>query len=401
MSDQPWHEPHATNAGGVLPRERFRTAVERLPTGTISYDLGHGIASFTLDAHERMCQYLGVTPPPPTVTARPLQIVEPCTEINNCCAGDLRFAFPNGPVDPTAEAELPDDAYLDEWGIVRRRPPGGLYYDIVASPLSEASSWADCRKRLRLPRDAAVRAEGMRQQAEAHRENGYAVGAMCFAGIFEMVFWLRGYLNAYIDFGRRPAIAEGLMDTLLEVNVEFWRAILTETGGLLDVALLTEDLGTQRGLMISPRQLRSIVLPRIGALIGEIKALSPSTKVLLHSCGAIAPVIPDLIDIGVDILNPVQPGAAGMDPAALKRDFGDSISFHGGIDIQHVLPYGTPEEVREHVWQQIQALGAGGGYVVAPAHCVQPDVPPENVLALVHAVESFGDYPSSGQRGWA
>ncbi len=400
MSNEVWREQCAADSGCVLPRERFRSAVDRQPSGGISYDLGHGIASFTLDAHDRMCRHLGVTPPPPKVTARPLQIVEPCAEINKRCAGDLRFVFPNGPIDPSAEAELPDDAYLDEWGIVRRRPPGGLYYDIVASPLSEATSWPECKRKLQLPQDAASRVSGMRQQAQQHQQDGFAVGTMCFAGIFEMVFWLRGYLNAYIDFGRRPAIAEGLMDTLLEVNLEFWRAMLRETDGVLDVALLTEDLGTQRGLMISPRQLRSIVLPRIGALISEIKALSPSTKVLLHSCGAVAPVIPDLIDIGVDILNPIQPGAAGMDPVDLKRDFGDDLSFHGAVDIQHVLPYGTPEEVREHVRQQIQALGVGGGYVVAPAHCVQPDVPPENVFALLDAVQRFGGYPSSRQGGW-
>lgn len=233
----------------------------------------------------------------------------------------------------------------------------------------------------------------MREQAQTLREAGYAVGAWCFAGVFEMVFWLRGYKNAYLDFALRPDWVEGLMDALLAIHSDFWEAILDETQGLLDIALLTEDFGTQSRLMISPEQFRTIVKPRIGQLIRTIKKRSPSTRVLLHSDGAIFPIIGDLIEMGVDVLNPLQPGAEGMDPRKVKREFGRELSFHGAIDIQRVLVSGSPDDVRSEVHHTVEALGAGGGYIVAPAHCVQPDVPPENIVALVSAVRELTSYP--------
>jgi len=211
-----------------------------------------------------------------------------------------------------------------------------------------------------------------------------------------MLFWLRGFKSAYLDFARGKGIAEAVMDELLAVQKRFWGAICDELDGLLDVALLTEDLGTQGGLMISPEQFRTIVRPRIGELMAFIKERSPGTRILLHSCGAIFPLIGDLIDIGVDLLNPVQLRAAGMDARRLKSEYGEDIVFHGAVDIQDILCHGTAEEVREHVAFLIDVLGEGGGYIVAPSHCVQADVPPENIVALVETVRGTSAYPGLG-----
>lgn len=374
------------------PRERFLSAVERRPAGGISFDLGAGITSFTVGAHERLCSHLGVAPGPSRISARMLQIVYPASAIEAKVCGDLRFIAP-GPSSCHPDEEMDDRTFRDEWGLVRRLSSNGYYYDFVQAPLAECGSLDACLAELQLPGDEKTRMRGLGADAARIRAAGYAVGAWCFAGIFEMVFWLRGYKNGYLDFATRPALAEGLMDALLEVQVRFWEALLGSADGKVDVALLTEDLGTQQATMISPKQFHDLVKPRIGALIRAIKAKSPGTKILLHSDGAIFPIIEDLIDIGVDILNPIQPGAEGMDPARIKREYGSDLAFHGAIDIQQVLSRGTEEDVRASVHRMVELLGASGGYIVAPAHCVQPDVPPENVMALVHAVRELERYP--------
>ena len=378
---------------GEMPRERFLSAVERRPTGGVSLDLGYGIASYTLGAHRALCDVLGIANPSSIVSARMLNIVYPDARIQQCCCGDVRF-LASGPLPSGSEdVDLDDRTYRDEWNLTRRLSAGGLYYDFVDAPLEGCRTLDECLKRLRRPQGATPRALGMREQAETYRSQGYAVGAWCFAGIFEMVFWLRGYRQAYLDFGARPKIAAGLMDALLEIQIDFWSAILKETDGLLDVALLTEDLGIQTALMISEQQFREIVKPRIGELIRHIKGMSPNTKLLLHSDGAVFPLIGDFIEMGVDILNPVQPGATGMNPRLIKKEFGDDLSFHGAIDIQDLLRSETPQTVRASIHKVVELLGKNGGYVVAPAHCVQPDVPPENILALVDAVRELAEYP--------
>lgn len=377
----------------ISPRSRFLSAADRVPEDGVSWDLGYGIASFTRGGYEKLCAYLGIPHPEPEISARMLQIVYPCDELAKQVCGDLRVLAPGPPLEPYSEEELSERSYRDEWGLVRKLSANGYYYDFVGSPLSECRTIEECKANLLIPRHPVERAQGLHAQAARYRQGGYAVGAWCFAGLFEMVFWLRGYKNAYLDFARSPSLVEWLMDALLEVNLDFWTALIDELQGLLDVALLTEDLGTQQALMISPKQFRTIVKPRIKALIDLIKQKSPNTRVLLHSDGAVFPIIGDFIDMGVDILNPIQPGASGMDPRRLKSEFGDHLSFHGAIDTQEMLPHCSPQEVRMYVQERIEILGAGGGYIVAPSHCVQPDIPPENVIAFVAAIKEMTNYP--------
>ena len=381
-------EVSAKKLGSLTPRERFLHAVDRTEDrdDLASLDLGYGIASYTRGAHDRLCDYLGIDCGNVEVSSRMLNIVYPSREIADCLSGDLRVIAPAGPLNGMGDVELDDRSYRDEWDLVRRISAGGLYYDFIGAPLAACRTLEECLARLRRPTGASERAQGMFDRAAAHRAEGYAVGAWCFAGIFEMLFWLRGYKLAYLDFAQRPNLVEGLMDALLAIQIEFWTAILQETKGLLDVVLLTEDLGTQTGLMISPAQFRAIVKPRFRELIRAIRNAAPDVRILLHSDGAVAPLVGDLIEIGVDILNPIQPGASGMDPAWLKAEFGEDLSFHGGLDIQGLLVQGTPTDVRREVERLFDVFGTSGGYVMAPAHCIQPDVPPENIQALVDSV---------------
>jgi uroporphyrinogen decarboxylase len=156
--------------------------------------------------------------------------------------------------------------------------------------------------------------------------------------------------------------------------------------------MIGDDLAGQRGPLFDPELYRELVKPRQKALVQHIKRLT-NAKIWYHTCGSCVPYIPELIDNGVDILNPVQISAPGMDPNRLKQEYGDQITFWGGgIDSQHVLPFASPAEVRDHVSRNLGAFKAGGGYVFNNVHNIQHGVPPENILALFDAALEFGSY---------
>ena len=371
-------------------RERMLAAITRDPIGVTSWDLGYGLSSFTRIAHERICDYLCVDPGKQYYWSRMLQTVYPGKETEAAVCGDIRMVTIRAPIAVIAERSsqiVQEEEYTDAWGITRKLSSDRLYYDIARSPLADCRTAKECVDAFTSPRVPTEQLSHLVDRVKDYRARGFAVGATCLAGIFEMLFWLRGYKKGFLDFARAPAIVETVMDSLLEVQVAFWCAILEMIGEWLDIAVLTEDLGTQTSLVISPSQFRLLVKPRLEHLINAIKRRSPHTRVMLHSCGAVFPLIGDFIDIGVDILNPIQPAASGMEAERLKREFGSELCFHGGVDVQRVLCHGTPDQVIEHVEHCVEVLGAGGGYIAAPSHCIQPDVPPENIVAMVECLK--------------
>jgi uroporphyrinogen decarboxylase len=206
-----------------------------------------------------------------------------------------------------------------------------------------------------------------------------------------MALRIRGMEEFLMDLVERPAEAERLLDKVLEVKLQYWTAALEDLGDVVDVLAEGDDFGTQTSPLISPSTFRQVFRPRLAGLVGAMKRAAPEAFVFFHSCGSVRGILPDLIEIGVDALNPVQITAAGMEPAALKRDFGRDIAFWGGgIDTQEVLPRGTPEEVREAVRRSVAALASGGGFVFCTIHNIQADVPPENVVAMWEALRECG-----------
>jgi uroporphyrinogen decarboxylase len=174
---------------------------------------------------------------------------------------------------------------------------------------------------------------------------------------------------------------------MVEAKIRFWEMALPQLGDMVDVVSEADDYGTQTSQLVSPRMFRRIFKPRLQAVFSRIHALAPHAKLFFHSCGNVRPILPDLIDIGVDILNPVHVTATGMEPAALKRDFGTDVSFWGGgVETQSVLPNGTPQDVRDNVRRNVDALAPGGGYVFNTVHNIQADVPPENIVAMIDAL---------------
>ena len=212
------------------------------------------------------------------------------------------------------------------------------------------------------------------------------------AGVLEVYSWMRGYEPFYVDLAVHQDLIATMLDRMVEFKCAFWERALGEIGDLVDVVVEADDMAGQEQLLFSPATYRRLVKPRHKRLFKFIKAQAP-VKLFFHSCGAIRPLIPDLIEVGVDILNPVQVAAAGMDPAALKRDFGrDLVFWGGGVDTQQVLGTGTPAQVRDDVRRNIEALAPGGGFVFAAVHDIQANVPAENIMAMWDAWHEYGIY---------
>jgi uroporphyrinogen decarboxylase len=211
---------------------------------------------------------------------------------------------------------------------------------------------------------------------------------MFFAGgAFETPWYLRGLEQFLVDLRQQPEIAEAIACRVEEYYRQRALRVLDVAGDKIELIGTGGDIGTQRGMMLKPELWRRHIKPYTGRLIRTFRELG--YKTFYHSCGSIVPVIPDLIEVGLDLLDPIQPRAAGMDPEALFAAFGDRLSFHGGIDEQELLPHGTAEQVYRETTRIIDVLGRNGGYVVAAAHNVQGDTPPENVVAMCQAARDY------------
>jgi uroporphyrinogen decarboxylase len=237
--------------------------------------------------------------------------------------------------------------------------------DLARHPWPDAAwfDFADFAARLDAWRDFAVMASG--------------------ASVFQHPTFLRGIDHLLVDMAIRPEIAHWLIDRFTDFYLVFFDRMLTAARGRIDILRAADDLGTQRSLFFSPEMFRTFIKPRLKKLIDMTH--SHGVKFLFHSCGAIRPLIDDLIEIGVDILDPLQAAADGMEPQVLKDAYGGRICLHGGICTQYLLPNGTPDEVREEVRRRAAILGAGGGYILAPCHVLQTDVPTENIRAMSEA----------------
>jgi len=279
--------------------------------------------------------------------------------------------------DPTTEV-TDDGRYLDIWGVgFRPNTTGvGFYMELNYSPLRGLSSTEEVDD-YRWPSPDIWDYSNIAEQAAANAD--YWVWAHS-RGAFEISWFLRGFDEFMTDLAMTPELACAVMDRVDDYLMERTRRILEAGQGLIDMVEYNDDVGGQNGLFISPKMWREFIKPRMAAFIRLCRDYG--VKVRYHSCGGFRPIIPDLIEIGVDVLNPVQTLAAGMEPQALKQDFGDRLTLNGGIDTQQLLPYGARGEVVASTRWLIETLGKGGGYIIAPSHVFQADVPVENVLAV-------------------
>jgi uroporphyrinogen decarboxylase len=263
-----------------------------------------------------------------------------------------------------------------------------IYYDQVSFPLSGPITlrdlanypWPD-------PHDPG-RTRGLKKRVREIREKTDCAAVLNLPSAFVHVSqYLRGFEDWYVDIAADRKLAGALFDAVLEVTMAIAEELLKEVGNEVDVLMASDDLGLQNGLMVSHEAYRSLIKPRHRRFFRLLHDRSPA-KVFFHTCGSVAAILDDLVEIGVDVLNPVQVSAAGMDPATLKQQYAGRLAFWGGIDTQHVLPHGTVAQVKTEVERAIDILGEGGGYVLGAVHNIQPDVPLDNILAMyAHARE--------------
>ncbi|MCC6145928.1 MAG: hypothetical protein IT308_00015 [Anaerolineaceae bacterium] len=284
--------------------------------------------------------------------------------------------------------------YEDEWGYGLKMPKDDPYfYSLFYHPLRQAASISDLAQHPFPDPTDPTRLAPIAAQVALAEEKGKAIllNNIC-GGTMEVASWLRGLDAFLMDLSAQPDMALYLLDKIVEYKLAYWERVLDLVGNRVDVVLESDDLGTQSSLLISPRMYRNLIKPRHRRILDFVRSRT-AAKVFFHSCGAVKPLIPDLIEIGVDILNPIQFSAQGMDAAALKAEFGKQIVFWGGgVETQHILGGGTPQQVREDVRRQIEILAPGGGFVFATVHNIQPDAPPENLEAMREAVMEYGVY---------
>jgi uroporphyrinogen decarboxylase len=282
----------------------------------------------------------------------------------------------------------------DKGHIIYHMPAGGIYYEPVYEPLADATTIAEIEA---WQPPTISDAELVWLAAEAKRlraTTDKAIMGLTGLRIYEGAQSVRGWRRFMEDLAGQPALAEALLQRIADSACADLERYLDAVGEYIDIVQVGDDLGMQNGPQLSPRMYRRLVKPYQRQMWGFIKARS-GLPVFLHCCGGIYPLIPDLIDAGVDILNPVQISAVGMDPIRLKKEFGrDLVFWGGGADTQHILPKASPQQVADHVRQQIEILAPGGGFVFNQVHNIQADVPPENIVAMLDAALAYGAYDS-------
>jgi uroporphyrinogen decarboxylase len=380
-------------------RERLLTALSHKEPDRIPFDLGSTqVTGLHVVAYDVLRQALGL----PSVEIRVSDYIQglalPDDDVIKALGVDVRGLFPLNSHNWKVRQEDGGDywVYHDEWGITHHRPnPNGLYFSVVQVPLGDPDLTVHDIKNHPWPNMAdPERIAGLRELAESYRAAGYGVILKDpFAGIFEMSQRVVGMENILIMMALNQKVAGALFDQLVELKLAFWDMALPQLDDVVDVISQADDYGTQESQLISPDMFREQIKPRLKILFDRIKALAPNARRFFHSCGNVRPLLPDYVEIGVEILNPVHIRARGMEPAELKREFGtDLVFWGGGVDTQGVLPNGTPQEVKDDVRRNVEALAPGGGYVFNTIHNIQADVPPQNIIAMWEALQEYGTY---------
>jgi uroporphyrinogen decarboxylase len=370
----------------VNHRERVLAALDHRETDRVPVDMGSTIVTtLTRLAYQPLLEHLGMSPDPtPSISHRQMDTVYPREDLLARYDIDCRAVYLKGPWEFETK-ELPGDRFTDEYGLLWEK--ASFYYDVVGRPFADLERPSDLATvQWPNPYDPG-RLAGVREEARRlHEETDFLVVAdiMCL-GPFEGACFLRGYEQFCMDLYWDLDMAHAILDKVTETDIALWDLFLQNVDGYVQVVAQGDDLGTQLNPWIKPEMYRELIWPYHKRLYDFIHSKTQA-KVFMHSCGSVFDLIPDLIEAGVQILNPIQRSAAKMDIAVMKREFGRELCFWGGgIDVQQVLPSATHERIRDEVAYSIDTLGKDGGYVFCPAHNVQPDVSPDRIDVMYRA----------------
>jgi len=377
----------------LTSRERFNLALDHKEPDRVPIDLGSITSTIrTVEAYDRLKEYLGV--------AREKRIrhfadehIIPDEEILKALHVDTWYVRLNTP-QTWQKLRLDPYTIVDEWGVPWSKPAGSLYTSPVLPPLKNPTlaeiaghSWPDTEEKSRF--------NGLRERAlQLFEETDYALVAdgLTGVGVFDLAWRLRGMEDLLMDMILHPEFTEALFQKLADFYVALYRNYMQTVGDFIQMLIYYEDLSGQEGPLISPAMYRQYVKPCHRRIFQEIRKYT-AAKICVHICGSAWAFLDDFVELGVDVLNPVQTSARDMEPQRLKDRYGKALCFHGGIDTQHFLPRATPPEVKEEARRMIRILGKGGGYLFTSCHSLQPDVSPENIVTLFSTAAEDGKYP--------
>jgi uroporphyrinogen decarboxylase len=375
----------------LTSRERVLNAIEHRPFDKIPHDLGGVVSSISKIAYERYLSYLGIDYPEIIVSDRIQQLARIDEKLLSKFNIDTRHINldTRGKYSESENNNQFKDIYGISYSKVGTERYPTLYYEITDYPLSTATLKNIDNYNWPSPADSWFK--GKEKLAKQHYSNDKAVIAdPTSGGILEQSIWLRGFEQFLLDLYNDIDLVHYLLDKNLEIQLNIWERYLDEIGEWTSIVFYGDDYGAQDRELLKPEMWRELIKPRLRKLISTIKADYSHIKLMLHSCGSIYSIIPDLIECGVDILNPIQPLANNMNPTTLKEVFGKKICFHGGIDIQVLLPRESPKTVEREVKKTLEILaGDKTGYIFATAHNILADVPAENIHALFKAISEY------------
>lgn len=382
--------------------ERVRTALAHKEPDRIPFDVGGTmVTGINVSALRNLQKHLGLSEDV-SIRDKITQMADPGDEIIEKLKIDIKNVSPEPPSKQglAKNLGLQGDHYrmIDEFGMGWQMPAKeGLYYDLYHSPLSGAQTvkdiedypWPD-------PLDPA-RFANLKKKADHivyNEKKAYVLGRMS-SGMWEHAMWMTGYEKFFSDMIMNEKLVHAIMSKLLEIKMLYWEKALETVGENVLVVSTADDLGSQRGLLVSLELYKKLIWPYHKRLFEFVKQKAKSkVYIFFHNDGAIYDTIPLLLEAGVDILNPWQVNCAGMDDTnKFKREYGKDLTIWGGsCDTQHVLPFGTPQQVRDETRRRIDDLAPGGGFIFAPIHVIQGDVPPENIMAWWETLQEYGQY---------
>jgi uroporphyrinogen decarboxylase len=382
----------------MTSRERVRAALNFQIPDRVPLDLGGFQTGIHKKAYLELLGYLERDEE--IIMLDPVQqLVRPSEEVLRLLHIDIRYITSKGPAgfdgairENFRNGQLWHDL-KDEFGVVWSMPEKqGLYMDISHHPLAGASIAEVANYPFPDGSDPS-RFRGVREEVLKLRDTTlYAISTGIGGVVYEICWYMRGLERWFMDMLENPAFCEAVIDQTLKFWLDYYTGFMKEIGDIIDVVMIGDDLAGQGGPLFNPDFYRRVVKPRQKQLVQHIKSLTEA-KIWYHTCGSCVEYIPDLLDNGIDILNPVQITGKGMDPEFLKVAYGNKLVFWGGgIDSQHILPFADPETVKSNVRENIEAFKPGGGYVFNNVHNIQAEVPPANVLAMYEAAYQYGFY---------
>jgi len=364
---------------GMDSRTRVMTALDHNEPDRVPIDFWS-----TREVDERLMEYLSVT--------------DREAMLDNFDV-DLRYMAGPAYIGPEP-ATHPDGSSEDIWGVQRvtqlvdSDPAHGSYVSVTKHPLANADTPADVAAYAKWPSpdwfDYTVVADQARRIREAGRVVVFMGDRLNRIAQWKPAQYLRGMEQIMVDMAVDPDMWWAIVGRITDFYLEYLGRILESAGGLIDILFTGDDFGSQKGMLCSPEMWRRYLRPGFEKFIA--KAKQHDCRVAHHTCGSVWPIVKDMVDCGLDILNPLQPNAAAMDMKLLKQQFGRDLVFHGSIDIQHTLPHGTPKRIRGEVKDRMEVLAPGGGFIYCTAHNIQADTPTENVLALIDAYRTIARY---------